>query len=283
MSKILAIAGKKTCGKTTLCNFLHGYQLKAYGIIEDFDLTDKGKLVIKANTDSGEVAHGQIDIMRRDLEFGEWAAYNMWPFVKQYSFASALKEMCLGLFNIPWESIYGTNDQKEQKIEHLKWENMPGVLTPDKIKNNGVYLTGEYGYPEAVQHLEGLGLIIHPEGMMTGREFMQFLGTEVMRKMYDNVWCENTIGQVLDEEPQLALIDDARFSNEVQTIKDAGGKIIQLIRVDNDDAHASENGLEGIEFDAVIDARNMDMVQMCTELVAILENWGWFNDLPKEQ
>jgi energy-coupling factor transporter ATP-binding protein EcfA2 len=278
MSRILAICGKKTSGKSTLCNFLHGYQLKSYGIIDDFDLTDKGKLIIKSKGENDELIQGMVDINRRDEEFAAWAAYNVWPFVKQYSFARALKEMCVGLFNVPYEAIYGTNEQKEQKIPHLLWENMPGVVTSDKLKINDIYLAGMGGYPEAVQNLEILGLTIREAGPMSGREFMQFLGTEIMRKMYADIWAKNTLEEIQSEGSLLALVDDGRFDNEITPIQSVGGKAIQLLRVDSDDQHSSENGFVETKFDAVLDARGLSIREMCEALMVILNGWGWLGE-----
>lgn len=278
MSRILAICGKKESGKSTLCNFLHGYQLKSYGIIDDFDLTDRGKLIIKAKGENDELVNGLIDIHRRDEEFATWAAYNVWPFVKQYSFAQALKEACVGLFKIPYENLYGTPEQKNAVIEHLRWENMPGVVTPEQIKVNHLYTTGMDGYQDAVQALEALGLHIREAGPMKAREFIQFFGTEVMRSIDDNVWVDATMDEVVREGSQLALLDDGRFDIEINAVQAAGGKTIRLIRVDNNDTHASENGFVNCKFDAELDARGMSVLEMCQALLGILNGWGWLGE-----
>ena len=46
MTKILAFAGKKQSGKNSCCSFLHGYQMKSYNLVDSFDLTTDGHLVI---------------------------------------------------------------------------------------------------------------------------------------------------------------------------------------------------------------------------------------------
>ena len=47
-TKILAFAGHKQAGKSTCANFLHGYQLRANGIINGFDiLVDGGYIYLK--------------------------------------------------------------------------------------------------------------------------------------------------------------------------------------------------------------------------------------------
>ena len=45
-TKILAFAGTKQSGKSTACNFIHGYQMRCYGIVDDFAVLDDGSLVV---------------------------------------------------------------------------------------------------------------------------------------------------------------------------------------------------------------------------------------------
>jgi hypothetical protein len=47
-SRILAFAGCKQSGKTTCSNFIHGYQLRANDVIDGFEITNEGKLVVDA-------------------------------------------------------------------------------------------------------------------------------------------------------------------------------------------------------------------------------------------
>ena len=46
--RILAFCGHKQSGKSSCVNFLHGYQMKINDIIEVFDLTDNGELLVNA-------------------------------------------------------------------------------------------------------------------------------------------------------------------------------------------------------------------------------------------
>lgn len=260
MSNIIVFCGKKSAGKNCCSNFLHGYQLKSYNIIEDFGIReDTGGLIIKAkslneNADE-ETTEGEIDITRDDLEFGEWAAYNMWPFIKNYSFATELKAIAMGLFNIPRECVYGTDQQKNQKQEHLLWENMPGLK--DKKKT----------------------------GPMTAREFMQFFGSEVMRKMYDNIWIDRTLKNIKTEDPQIAIISDCRFDNEAIALKKAGAKLVYLTRSVYADDHISENGFQTFtEFDTIIDNKDMTIQETHQELIKAIDSWGWIGqDTPKKE
>ena len=72
-SIILGFAGYKQAGKTTCSNFLHGYQLRAQRIIENFAITDKGRLVVDteilAADGTEEKTRAYLDTKRSDMEF----------------------------------------------------------------------------------------------------------------------------------------------------------------------------------------------------------------------
>jgi hypothetical protein len=250
---MLAFSGKKQSGKNTLCNFLHGQQLRAFGIIDGFEITTDGELVVDTilRDESGKDTRGKgfIDITRIDLEFAVWAMDNVWPFVKHYAFATTLKEICIGLFNLEKSSVYGTDEEKN-KLTQYKWEDMP-----TKVKGK--------------------------TGFMTGRDFIQYFGTDICRKIFSEVWTSRAIKDIQLEESKLAIITDARFVNEVEAVKTAGGKVIRLTRTslknsNLSDSHESETALDGYEnFDAIIDNQNMTIEESCQELTKILEEWGW--------
>ena len=205
---IIGLAGLKQSGKSTTCNILHGIVLKERGMISDYSIGDEGQLLIKT-PDINEWS--VFDVNRKDEEFVAFAEKEMWPYVKSYSFADPLKTIATELFNIPHKNVYGTNKDKNQKIKHLLWENMPGVMAPIKDK-----------------------------GPMTAREFLQFFGTDVMRKIWEPVWCSGTINKIVKEDSKLAIIADVRFPNEVQSIKDNNGYVYWMKRAVFEDTHASE-------------------------------------------
>ena len=251
MGQIIAFSGKKQSGKNTLCNFLHGYQLKSFGLIESFDLTSTGELIITTNIkeENGRVTKGQgaLDVTRIDIEFAIWAMDNIWPFAKHYAFATALKELAIGLFDMNRDLVYGTDEQKN-RLTQYKWEDMPV-----KVKGKS--------------------------GFMTGREFIQYFGTELCRKIYPNIWTDRTMKDIQAEDSNLAIISDARFANEVEAVQAAGGKVIRLTRSIGEDHHESELALDDYKgFDAVIDTQNLNIEESCQELIKIIEGWDWFND-----
>lgn len=277
MTNIIALCGKKGSGKNTLCNFLHGYQLKSLNMINEFYLEGNNLIVnMTVQDQNGEESKEDVllDITRTDLNFGEWAAYNMWPFIKHYAFASSLKEIAEKMFNIPRECLYGTDDQKNRVMPHLLWENMPGVVTSEIVKLGGL-----------LEQYTDIGLVVIDKyGPMTAREFMQFFGTEIMRKMYEPIWVERTIKDIQTEESQLAVISDCRFKNEAVALKQAGAKLVYLDRsISNSDNHISENGFEDFsDFDLVINNKDMTLKETCQALLDGIKSWDWI-EKPKEK
>jgi hypothetical protein len=236
---------------------LHGIVLKEQGFIKDWEIGDTGQLLIKT---SGVDGWGEFCIERKDKAFVAWADNNMWPFVKLYSFADSLKWMCTELFDIPNECVWGTNDQKNQIQEHLLWENMPGVVTPEVAEeffDKHIDDFNRLSPPAAKEDFLSMGLIIHKSGFMTAREFMQYLGTDVMRKMYEPIWVKACLKKIQHEQSQLAIIADVRFPSEVKAIEQAGGTLVRLTRkVFSKDNHSSEVALDDYPFVHVMENSN---------------------------
>lgn len=86
---------------------------------------------------------------------------------------------------------------------------------------------------------------------MSAREVMQFVGTDIFRKMQNNVWADATINRILNEKSNLdlALIADCRFPNEVDAIKKVGGYIVKLQRNPFNSDHSSETALDENNYD----------------------------------
>lgn len=84
---------------------------------------------------------------------------------------------------------------------------------------------------------------------ITAREVLQLVGTEMFRSLQKNVWSDATIRLIKKENPNLAIIADCRFPNEVEAIKNAGGLIIKLNRNPYHSSHASEIALDAENYD----------------------------------
>lgn len=85
---------------------------------------------------------------------------------------------------------------------------------------------------------------------LTAREVMQFVGTDIFRKMKSDVWTSATINKIKLEKPDLAIIADCRFPNEVDAIKNAGGFVIKLTRNPHNSDHSSETALDPKNYDS---------------------------------
>jgi hypothetical protein len=116
---------------------------------------------------------------------------------------------------------------------------------------------------------------------LTAREVMQFVGTDIFRKMQTNVWANATLIRIEKENPPLAIIADCRFPNEVDAIKKAGGFVIKLTRNPYSSDHASETALDPDKysqsnFDTIIMNHNMDIPEQIRCVLKFLKKKGTF-------
>jgi len=273
MTKILALSGRKQSGKNTAANYIIGTYLAALQIVQGSITVhpDTGALWITDFLGDPEVA-GELDMDRKNPYAVAMFDKYINPYVKQYSFADLLKqEVCVNILGLTSDQCYGTNEQKNTPT-HLKWEDMPGIITDktmDYMDYDGKGL-GDY-------HLKALRLTEHAEGPMTGRDVMQYVGTDLFRKMYYNVWATATLNKILRDDSSLAVITDCRFPNEVEAVQKAGGKVVRFTRdlFDKEDVHASETALDpenfdNNKFDFVIDNAKMTIREQNEALYDVL-------------
>ena len=150
---IIGISGRKQSGKNTVANIINGEILKSKDMISDYKITNNGELSIYTQDSHGTYGWGVLDVTRKDEDFVNYAEQEMWPYVKLYHFADALKEMSVNLFDLEPRQVYGSDDDKN-------------TMTP-------------YG--------------------KTARQFLQYLGTDIMRKIKDTIWVDWTI-KVINQE-----------------------------------------------------------------------------------
>lgn len=92
-----------------------------------------------------------------------------------------------------------------------------------------------------------------------GRRLLQLIGTECGRECIDqDIWVKTWEGHLKDIVPSMELVtvDDMRFENELQYIKERGGTVIKMIGREYgtvNTTHASEWGLPDELFDQVFD------------------------------
>ena len=245
MSNIIAFAGAKQSGKTTSVNFLHGHEMKSHGFIKEFFIDEAGRLVVNAkyldDNDKEFESMGVFDVFQESQTFADYASTTFWPFVKAYNFADPLKRLCISLFGLDREQCYGTDEQKNSLTDIL-WDN----VSQDS------------------------------SGRMTAREFMQAFGTDICRKIKDDVWVSLCIKQIKDENPNLALIGDCRFKNEIDAVHEAGGKVIYFTRnSESSDGHDSEKASEYKDhYDCIIDNTNTSVEEQNKLVLDQIQAWG---------
>ena len=253
MTKILALSGKKQSGKTTSMNFLFGSAMLSLDMVEYANINENGQLVVPG-VDSKE--DGIIPVIfpvdSMETNMVSYISENIWPAIKNYSFADMLKSMCIAILGLTTEQCYGSNEDKETET-HLRWENMPGPIP-----------------------------IPAPGGAMTAREVLQHVGTDIFRKMYPNVWVDCTLRRAVNDTPQLALFTDCRFPNEVEGVQNAGGKAIRFTRNPFEDNHYSETALDEDEFDWkkfdwVLDNKNMTISEQNEAIYNKLVEWDFID------
>jgi hypothetical protein len=77
-----------------------------------------------------------------------------------------------------------------------------------------------------------------PRYNMTPRSILQYVGTETMRKIDNNVWIRNAMNQVTGDS--CVVFCDVRFLNEVRAIKKRGGIVVKMIREDHQELSGKE-------------------------------------------
>jgi len=204
MTKIIGFAGKKQSGKNTCCNFLLALKFHEHGVCKHASLNEQGQIIVSDLF--GETVSG-VDWIPLTEDYVDISQLleNFGP-CKIYAFADVLKEFAVDVLGLEHNQVYGTNEEKNSPT-HLLWENMP-------TGNN--------------------------KGPMTGREVLQYFGSDICRKMYENIWFDACIRRIRKDKPELALISDVRFSNEIKGVQDEGGVVFGLPRDLFNDSHKSE-------------------------------------------
>jgi hypothetical protein len=91
---------------------------------------------------------------------------------------------------------------------------------------------------------------------ISGREYLQYYGTEAHREVFDTDFWVNAVLDKYDPQ-ELLVVTDVRFPNEAEAIRNAGGEVWQVLRqtpgFDNGvSGHASEMPLSSDLIDTTI-------------------------------
>ena len=235
---ILGISGRKQSGKSTTGNFIVSSKLAELGISHKIDIDAEGRIVVSDLFGDSNYA-GVLDVFVKSNDYMIQKLHEVLdPYVKIYSFADPLKQdICMNILGLNYEQCYGSDDEKNA-LTDLTW--------PDSTNR------------------------------MSARDIMQYVGTDIFRKMKSDVWVSATINRIQKEKPQIALITDCRFPNEVSSIKDAGGLVMRLTRNPFRSDHLSETILDESNydwsnFDYVCNNDEMSIYDQCTDIQKFLQ------------
>jgi hypothetical protein len=249
MTQIIGFTGRKLAGKDTACNFILAVKLAELGVCKSARITPDGLVEV-------------TDILNEGVQGKEWFSFSsqyvdiealfedrLGDSIRIYAFAKKLKEFSIDLFGLDPDLVFGTDKDKNKKT-NLLWKNMP---TGTKKK-----------------------------GKMSIREVLQYVGTDLFRKMSDNIWVDNCLSQISKDSPEVALISDVRFENEVLAIQKAEGYVVGLTRhKDDDDAHDSETGVEKcLELcDAVVDNEKLTIPEQNEQIYNLTKHLNIFPEM----
>lgn len=215
MSKIIGFCGEKTSGKSTIANIFTLVALQRYSLGSELKIDDKtGKIILNGNPVDPNNLNTNI--------------------VKQYALADSLKEICVNVLGLSHAGVYGSDEDKNQ-LTNYYWENMPGVIT-----NRRVYTVVQKLFDDNNWREPSWPWLFHKRGQMSNREVMQFVGTDIFRKINPQVWVHCTMNKIQLENPEYALITDARFPNEVIAFSKKGTVVGLTKKPPTKDPHPSE-------------------------------------------
>lgn len=151
------------------------------------------------------------------------------------SCAGALKELCAKLLNIDLDTL-----------NEMKNNNVPINIKPDETWARTIANTIDVDKDIITQDLNE---VVFKEV----RDVLQYVGTDIIRKHKENWHVDILRGEIasLLEQGYKVVIDDVRFTNECDMIKEFGGEVYFVKRAGYNisSPHQSENVLDDDMFD----------------------------------
>lgn len=233
---ILGISGRKQSGKSTTGNFILSLYLSKLQFSDKIYIDDDGQPVVS-------------DILGNSSYSGVF-----------------------DLNNLPQDD--DTRYLVSKLNSQIKIYNFADILKTD-ICINILGLTREQCYGSDDQKNELTDMFWEGK-QLSCRDVMQIVGTDIFRKLDPNVWVRSTISKIMKESPELAIVTDCRFPNEIEAIKNVGGKVLRLTRNPFNSDHISEcildkDKYDWSNFDFVIDNDKMSLYDQLVEIKKLLE------------
>ena len=223
---------------------------------------------------------------------------------KKINFADYLKEISINLFEIEEKQCFGSDDDKNSEVD-IYWSDIihlidciePGYNQSDALvlflMKQGII--NQYPHVTHSKHFDihkGPAIrlcnrFVLPDNSldwkMSAREFFQYFGTDIIRRLNPDAWVNAWVAQVKskinNDKSNVIVAADIRFINETESIKKINKTIpnavtilIKLRRGVLKDSHGSEKELSDTLFDfCVPDGTKQDTLKFCIEK---LENRG---------
>lgn len=131
---------------------------------------------------------------------------------------------------------------------------------------------------------DDLRAVARVEHGMTEKDpaLLQRLGTEHYRAKDPDVWIRSLYFRLREDRPEIAVISDVRFPNEVAFVRDLGGQTVKVQRVNEDGSpfvdpsrsatHASEIALDGFRWDWIVRHKTGDPQTLVRGARMVLEH-----------
>lgn len=248
---VIILFGNKGSGKTSLMRAIVGHVLQKNGIIDSYKISQNGGLLVPSESESGEPTMKFLDLFQKSADWHKYASSNIWPFVKNYSIAEKLKEVCLEWYNVDYEYLFGSQEEKNKETT-IRWSDISFTLPPRTINT-----------------LKNDNKLNH---FLTGREFMEEF-SRIIRGINDLALLRGCLNTIVREGYPLSIIDDGRRETEIQELKNHHDKLeftkIRLYRhphrskADTEQAHLipkKEFSYHCYNHDMTIEEKNEDVI-----------------------
>ena len=149
--------------------------------------------------------------------------------IEKLSFASKLKEMVTNIFDVDYNKLIGSDEEKDS-FTYLDWEDVDLSIREDFMNKDDL--------------APSIGKITH-------RELLQLVATNLFRAVRPNIWVECLQRSLAKSSSDIVVIDDARFPNELEALKNHKAILVKLYR--NTGSLNSANHFSEIASDHLLD------------------------------
>lgn len=238
---IIIVAGGPSSGKSTLAKFILAEFLNMKVEKKRFIIDRVGKETFLLDTFNGNrpiistVTTDEGDRITRNYS------------CRLYSFSDTLRNICIDLFGLEPDQIYGSLQDLTSETTIL-WENFPQEIKDlFKLSNKKNKLV---------------------RGKIKANEFLFVLENYIFRKIDPNCLSRATYNQISKDNYQLAVVDDPKFANDVTIGSEIGAKAIFLTRNQPKDPL-----LPFGEYSLILDNSKATLLQTQKMLKPILHKW----------